>query len=365
MLNSILSLRQKALRIIKEEGWRSLYRKAIRKINLYRRGQPSMLKTTLFNPGDIMYYSNDTAGKWLEDNRNNFSNPFYILLNYLLILNKQLGNIAPVSCSDYENSFKEQCAIHNFPFEVGINPVHSKENIIEFIHEYDHAYLGKMINHVFIPLIRFLSDTRSAINLLDFGTGPTCGMYGEGGRFLFDIGKVNINRINFYGIDDLHKPQGAIFEKSTYRQCNILSFSPAEKFDLITGHHVLEHCYNWEDVIAHLSQLLKREGYLYMSFPRLGGFYDTAYRMMSPFDHCANFDIGMLTHFSKTVGLERCLLDVYTDPNGRFKWISNLYPELVNDEMADCFYNLCMNVDSKLLLGYHHYGHYVVFTKKY
>lgn len=301
--------------------------------------------------------------KWLRENRNNFSKPCYVLLRHLLDLDAQLKNAVPLSCSDYRNYFKERCVINGLPFEITSVAVEDKENITEFITAFDRAYAGKMIQHVFIALIKYLSDSRGQINLLDFGTGPTCGMFGEVGRFLFENGKVNIDGINFFGIDEVHKPRGAIFKKSTYRKCNILSFTPDEQFDLITGHHVLEHCNNWEDVITHLSKLLKQGGYLYLSFPRFGGFYDTTYRLMSPFDHCANFDIEMLRLFSEAKGLELCLADTYVDPNGRFAWISNLYPELVNSEIADCYYDLCVEIDSKLLLGYHHYGHYVVFRK--
>ena len=346
------ALAQKMLRIIRLEGWGSLFRKIKEKARIKN------VAAGLIKSGETIL-----PEKWLQENRNNFSNPFYVLLRHLVDLDAQLKNAAPLSCSDYRNYFKERCFINGLPFEITPVTVEDKKDITEFIAAFDHAYLGKMIQHVFIALIKYLSDSRGQINLLDFGTGSTCGMFGEGGRFLFENGKVNINSINFFGIDDLHKPQGAIFKKSTYRQCNILSFNPDERFDLITGHHVLEHCYNWEDVITHVSRLLKQGGYLYLSFPRFGGFYDTAYRLMSISDHCANFDVDKLAHFSKTVGLELCLSDVYVDPNGGFNWISNLYPDLVNRETADCFYNLCLRIDSKLPLGYHHYGHYVVFRK--
>jgi SAM-dependent methyltransferase len=191
----------------------------------------------------------------------------------------------------------------------------------------------------------------------------TCGMYGENGRFLFTGKNVDIDAVSFWGIDDMHEPSGSIFKRSEYRRCNILSFEPGEQFDLITGHHVLEHCHDWRSVIAYVSRLLKREGYLYLSFPRFGGFYDTVYRLMSPHDHRSDFDLNTLKNACRETGLEMCLSDIYVDPNGKFDWMCNIYPEFVNKEISDCFYNLCIAIDAKLPLGYHHYGYYVVFRK--
>lgn len=319
--------------------------------------------TSFLSRGGITHYPDDMAERWLRDNRNNFSSAFYILLKYLVSLNKQLKDVAPVSCDDYVNYFRERCFINNLPFEITFDPVNEEENIIEFINKFDHAYLGKMIWSVFISLIRFLVNQEGNINLLDFGSGQTCGMYGENGRFLFKEGNVNIDAVNFFAIDDIHEPHGAIFRSATYLKCNILSFPTEKRFDLITGHHVLEHCHNWEEVIRHVSKLLKHGGYLYLSFPRFGGFYDTVYRLMSPLDHCADFDLNMLKTFSESIGMEMCLSDIYVDPNSRFDWICNLYPDLMNKRMAVCFYDLCVSIDSKLLLGYHHYGYYVVFRK--
>ncbi|OGW44334.1 MAG: hypothetical protein A2Y66_05025 [Nitrospirae bacterium RBG_13_41_22] len=363
MYNTISAITQKALRVLKEEGWRSLYEKTIRKIKLHSLSKSPPRITSLSTVDETMHDHNDVAQRWLQDNRNNFNNPFYILFKHLLSLNKQIEHVPPISCGDYEDYFRKQYIVNNFPFEINFQPAIKTEPIIEFINEFDYTYLRKMIHSVYLSLIRFLVSLRGSINLLDFGTGPTCGLYGENYRFLFEQEKINIDSVRFVGIDAFHKPAGSIFHKSKYLKSDILSFDTLEKFDLITGHHVLEHCYNWEDVFRHMSTILKPEGYLYLSFPRFGGFYDTAYRLMATSDHCANFDITLLQSYSKKVGLEMCLRDIYIDPNFRFNWICNLYPNLVDRETADCFYNLCISIDSKLLLGYHHYGHYVIFKK--
>ena len=310
-----------------------------------------------------MKYPHDVAERWLRSNRDNFSNPFYLLLNFLLTLHKELACKNTISWDDYKQYFKERFFSNNFPFHVPFPSVPGHKDIKQFINAFDHAYLGRMVHGVFIALIKVLSDERKSMHLLDFGTGKTCGMYGKNGRFLFETGDVNIGAISFFGIDDLHKPRGSIFEHSTYKKSNILSFHPEVKFDLITGHHVLEHCYNWEEVLAHVSHLLKQDGYLYMSFPRFGGFYDTVYRLMSPLDHRAHFDIALLKSFSERVGLELCFSDNYVDPNSRFEWICALYPDLVDKKTADCFYDLCVDIDSKVFLSLHHYGYYVVFRK--
>ncbi|OHE55829.1 MAG: hypothetical protein A2Z47_11850 [Thermodesulfovibrio sp. RBG_19FT_COMBO_42_12] len=362
MVNSISSLARRALRVLHEEGWKTLYKKTKRKIKPYVTHEFTE-GIKVLESGVTMHYPDDVAEKWLRDNRNNFSNAFYILLKYLASLNKQLKDIAPVSCDDYVDYFRERYFINNFPFEITSDPVNEKENIIEFINKFDYAYLDKMICSVFISLIRFLVNLEGNINLLDFGSGQTCGMYGENGRFLFKEGNVNIDAVKFFAIDDIHEPHDSIFRSSTYLKCNILSFHTEKKFDIITGHHVLEHCHNWEDVVRHVSKLLKHGGYLYLSFPRFGGFYDTVYRLMSPLDHCANFDLNVLKSFSESIGLEMCLSDIYVDPNNRFDWIYSLHPKLTNKKIAAHFYDLCVNIDSKLLLGYHDYGHYVVFRK--
>jgi len=326
-------------------------------------GESIKARTGFFRRTEGMHYPNDQAEKWLADNRNNFDNPFYILLKYLLSLNEQLRDVIPVSCDDYKNYCRGRYYINNLPFAIDFQPVHEREDRIRFINEFDYAYLGKMIQSVFIGLIHFLVRRLGTVNLLDFGSGQTCGMYGENGRFLFKAGGVDIDAINFFGIDEIHKPGGAVFKRSTYLKCNILSFNTDVKFDLITGHHVLEHCSDWEDVLRHVSELLENGGYVYLSFPRFGGFYDTVYRLMSPLDHRANFDLDMLKSFAESIGLEMCLSDIYVDPNNRFDWIWNLYPELVSKEMAICFYDLCVSIDSRLLLGYHHYGHYTIFRR--
>ncbi len=357
------SLIRKSIITLKEEGLKSFYKKVKRWI-AYRNPVKSQKTAESFS-GKVRdkYNPYNMAQKWLSDNRKSFNNPFYMLLKYLVTFNEQIDDIEPVACSDYRNYFVKQYQVNNFPFKIISKSVDDREDIIQFISEFDHVYLAKMVQSVFIGLIEYLSRQRDSINLLDFGSGQTCGMYGENGRFLFTAGNVNINAVSFWAIDDLYEPTGSIFKNATYRKCNIVSFEPHAKYDLITGHHVLEHCYDWNTVVGHISGLLKKDGYLYVSLPRFGGFYDTAYRLMSPFDHCADFDLPKLKSTAERAGLEMCLSDIYVDPNSKFDWICSFYPELVNKEITDCFYDLCVSVDSKLLLGYHHYGYYIIFRK--
>src|SRR5208282_5897408 len=104
MINSILSLKLKVLRTIREEGWVSLCRKTLRKINrrIKRSGLKQPSPITDGEVVEVMQSSNDKAKRWLENNRNNYSNPFYMLLKYLLVLTEQLKDVVPVSCADYE-----------------------------------------------------------------------------------------------------------------------------------------------------------------------------------------------------------------------------------------------------------------------
>jgi len=363
MIDRILPYSRKAIRVIKQEGLKSLYRKIARKAQFYNHHEISEETKHFAVSGEILHEPAEHARRWLRDNIKKINIPFYILLQYLVMLDDQLKNVANIACSDYKNYFKDHCIAKDLPFEIPFQTIVEEDSIIKYINQFDHAYLHKMIHSVFISLVRFLVSRTGSINLLDVGTGPHCGMFGEKGRFLFEKGRVNMDGINFIGIDYLFKPSGAIFKNSVYLRSDILSFTTDKKFDLITGHHVLEHCHNWRDIIEHISNLLNKGGYLYLSFPRLGGFYDTAYRLMSSGDHCATFDVDLLTRFAESIGMEACLLDIYVDPNNRFDWICDLYPNLVSKAMANCFYALCVAIDAKLLLGYHHYGHYVVFTK--
>ncbi|MDQ7787761.1 MAG: methyltransferase domain-containing protein [Thermodesulfovibrionales bacterium] len=305
----------------------------------------------------------NSVRRMILENKEHLHNPFFILIRYLTDLDEQIAGVAPVSCAEYENYFRKNFLPGNFPLAIDPVSVKKQEDIIQFIDSYDRAHLWKMVSHVFIGLIGFLVSRRGKISLLDFGSGHTCGMYGENGRFLFTGKHVDTDAVTFWAIDELHEPSGAIFQKANYLKSNILSFNPGEKFDLITGHHVLEHCCDWQDVIEHVAGLLKEDGYLYLSFPRFGGFYDSVYRLISPHDHCADFSLETLKSTAGKNGLKECLVDVYVDPNGKFDWIPSIYPGLVSKQMSDCFYDLCIAIDSKLLIGYHHYGYYVVFRK--
>jgi hypothetical protein len=354
------NLTARSLKVIREQGFAGFLKKATGKLKI---SVPRPTRDPVAASGELRYPV-DMARRWLSDNRINYSNAVYVMVKHLVFLNEQLQSVRPVACREYRDYFMRQFMLSGFPFEVDTPAVEERPDIIDYINEYDRAHLSKMIKGVFIGLIRHLIAGRDSIGLLDFGSGQTCGMYGENGRFLFEEGDVDIDSVRFTAIDEVHKPSGAIFPNSSFSRCAVTSFSPEERLDLITGHHVLEHCFNWEDVIVHLSGLLREDGYLYLSFPRCGGFYDTTYRIMSGYDHCACFDLGMLQTVAETTGLQTCLSDVYVDPNTGFDWMFNIFEGLVSREMAACFYDLCVAVDARLLLGYHHYGHYIVFRKR-
>jgi len=308
-----------------------------------------------------MVNPNNMGKNWLQANKNNFGSPFYNLLNFLLTLHNSIENLEPISCRQYRQ-YLQVGFLNEMPFSITLPDVKEEEDIVSFINALDQAYLYQMINGAFVGLIRYLLQQKDNISLLDFGTGASCGLYGgQSGHTLFD--SIDTQHLHFVGIDNVHKPGGSVFNSSTYRKSDILSFTSDRKFDLITGHHVMEHCYNWEAVIKHLHLLLKKGGYAYLSFPRLGGFYDTTYRLMAPKDHCASFDLNSLQKCGETIGLKLCLAGAYLDPNFRFSWMGNLLPKLIDQEIADCFYSLCVSIDAKKLLGLHLYGNYVIFQK--
>jgi SAM-dependent methyltransferase len=350
---------QKVVRIFRDEGWNSLFFKLKKKLTLYKMQKASQNKP--IHTGIKMNYPFDMARNWLQSNKNNFGNPFYNLLNFLTTMHKGLESIDHVSCVRYQEYLQASCR-NELPFEIKLSSIPQEEDIIQFINAFDQAYIHKMIHAVFIGLIRYLTQQKKAISLLDFGTGASCGLYGhQYGEDLFK--NINKNRVQFVGIDDVHKPGGAVFDNSTYIKSNILSFKSNRKFDLITGHHVLEHCFDWEEVMAHISQLMEKGGYVYLSFPRFGGFYDTTYRLMSSLDHCANFRMETLKSTAEELGLKLCFTDIYVDPNFRFNWMCTLFPKLIDREIANCFYDLCVEIDAKKLLGLHLHGNYVVFQK--
>ena len=349
---------QKAVRILRDEGWTSLFFKIKKKLILYQMQKNS--QNLPIHRGIGINYPADMAKNWLQNNKNNFGSPFYNLLSFLITMHENLENIDPVSCLHYQKYLQANCR-NELPFEINLPSVLQEENIIRFINNFDQAYMHKMIHGVFIGLIQFLLQQQT-MHLLDFGTGTSCGLYSHRyGKDLFN--NVEKNRVHFVGIDDVHKPKGAVFNNAKYIKSKILSFRSNTKFDLITGHHVLEHCFNWEDVMAHLCQLLEKGGYIYLSFPCFGGFYDTTYRLMAPLDHCANFRMKSLKSTAEKLGLKLCFTDIYVDPNFRFNWMCTLYPKLIDSEIANCFYDLCVEIDAKKLLGLHLHGNYVIFQK--
>lgn len=215
MVNMITSLFRKASRVLKEKGLESLFQKTRKKIKLILitlQKLPDATADSRVTAKEAQSLQEKTAD-WLRGNRKSFNNQFYVLLNYLLSFNKQLKSISPVACEDYKNHFKQNGYIGNLPFEITFPDVKEKENIIEFINDFDRIYLDRMIYSVFIRLIRFMVQQREEINLLDFGAGSLCGMYGENGRFLFEAGNINIDSVNFYAIDDIHKPQGSFLKR--------------------------------------------------------------------------------------------------------------------------------------------------------
>jgi len=74
---------RQAWRVFRREGWKSLFAKAKKKAALYRLQNIPPEKTTFSTTGGTMDNPNDTVKNWLQDNRNNFGNPFYNLLNFL------------------------------------------------------------------------------------------------------------------------------------------------------------------------------------------------------------------------------------------------------------------------------------------
>ena len=85
--------------------------------------------TSFLSRGGITHYPDDMAERWLRDNRNNFSNAFYILLKYSVSLNKQLKGVAPISYNDYVNYFQERYFINNFPFEITFDSINKKKTL--------------------------------------------------------------------------------------------------------------------------------------------------------------------------------------------------------------------------------------------
>jgi SAM-dependent methyltransferase len=303
------------------------------------------------------------ARDWLRDHRSRFSSPFFTLLNLLAEMHRQCRGLPPVSCRAYREYLRAD-EVDELPFTVTAPPVAERDDILAYIADYDAAEFERMVRGTFIGLLRHQLENRERVALLDFGTGPTCGIYNKQFRDVLFV-DLDCDRICFTGIDSVHLPSGAVFRQAEYRRADIVSFAAGKRrFDLITGHHVLEHCYNWEAVMAELAGMLAVGGMLYLSFPRYGGFYDTVYRLLTPLDHCANFDMEALVTTAAAHGLVLQRAAAYVDPRSRFGWLCDLQPELIGRDIADAFYDLCVGIDARKLLGMHMYGHYVVFRKE-
>ncbi|MBN2232431.1 MAG: methyltransferase domain-containing protein [Deltaproteobacteria bacterium] len=356
---------QKVRRVFRTDGWPGLFSRARKRYDLYRLQAADRRRSSARGRGRRASAPDAAAlaAVWLDDNRSRFDCPFHVLLNFLGELHRQSAALPPVSCRRYRDCLAAG-AVDELPFAVARPPVAERDDdILAYIADYDEAEFRRMVHGTFVGLLRHQLENRETPALLDFGTGPACGMYNE--RYRDELfGDLDLDRVRFTGIDSVHRPAGAGFARAEYRKADIAAFAAERKFDLVTGHHVLEHCYRWEAVVGRIGELLAPGGWVYLSFPRYGGFYDTVYRLLTPLDHCASFDVELLATTAAAHGLVLKRAATYVDPRSRFGWLCEALPKLIERDIADAFYDLCVGIDARRLLGLHLYGHYVVFQKE-
>jgi len=165
------------------------------------------------------------------------------------------------------------------------------------------------------------------------------------------------------GIDKHVTPKDAVFRHAATVQSDLLEFESTEPFDLVTSHHVLEHCMDWRSVIRKTHRLLRPGGYAYLSYPAFGGFYDVTYRLLTRNDHVATYTNEEILQFAAGEGFDVVLSAPYVDPASRFKWLPVLN-ETVSAELQSHFYDLCVYVGARTRVFMHHYGHYLVLRKR-
>ncbi len=309
-------------------------------------------------------HADDSLDAWLDRNRSRVGDPFHVLVGMLRHARRDCRDFAPITKGEYDAHFRARTSGSGLPFQSPPPPELPLELSIEqFVNAYDAAHLDRMVRHHLLGLVRHIIGSRGRCDLLDYGTGPTCGLFGAAHRELHAQAGVDTSRVHFVGIDKHLTPKDPVFRHAVTRRVDLLELEVAEPFDLVTSHHVLEHCMDWRAVIRKTHRLLRPGGHAYLSYPTFGGFYDATYRLMTRNDHVATYTNDEILEFAGQEGFDVALSAPYVDPASRFNWLPAVN-EAVSAELQSHFYDQCVHVGLRTRMFMHHYGHYVVLRKQ-
>jgi len=167
--------------------------------------------------------------EWLERNRGQYRHPFFNLSGFVLHLYNSVKSSSYITY----NLYQEYMIRNNFNkmnFHVNEISVHH-DDIISFIYLYDQSHIQKMIHEIFLGLIKLLLSNNESIDFLDIGTGPTCGLYGKNFENIL-YRDIDLDRVNFVGIDNVYMPNESVFKNSLYIEKRIFFLSKVIKISI-------------------------------------------------------------------------------------------------------------------------------------
>ncbi len=318
-----------------------------------------------------MSESFDALSLWLEERREAFSHPFHVMAGMLRNVWLDVRESPPMAPGQYVDYFQKKTMEGGLPFpRVPLPEIPSDSAIEAFIGAYDLAHLIRMIRDHLYGLINHVIKVRSTCALLDYGAGAGCGLYGKEQEATLREYDLSIlqhvsdpGRVLFLAIDKFMTPADAVFPASRYQKADIQTFRHPAPFDLITAHHVLEHCFHWRTVIEKVHELLRVGGFFFLSFPTFCCFMDAAYRLMTRADHTATYTHEEILAHAEALGFKTLYSAPYVDPANRWAWLTRLEPEMIDDQLQSRCYDLAVQAGARAGLFFHHYGSYVIFKK--
>ncbi len=308
---------------------------------------------------------------WLEKNREAHAHPFHAMAGLLRNLWLETRTLPPMAPERYVDYFNTRSIVGDLPFlQVPLPTLSTGLPIEAFVQEYDLAHLIRMIRHHLYGLINHVIETRSTCTLLDYGAGAGCGLYGKEREAILREYDLSIlehvsdpGRVDFRAIDKFMTPGNAVFETSHYQKEDILTFRPPGRFDLITGHHVLEHCLDWRAMLAKAHELLRPGGFFYLSFPAFCCFSDALYRLLTKTDHVATYTRGEILDHADGLGFETLFSTPYVDPANRWSWLTRLESDRIDNELQSRCYDLAVQAGVRSHIFFHHFGWYILLKK--
>jgi len=122
----------------------------------------------------------ESLDTWLDRNRTRVGDPFHVLAGMLRHARRECRDLAPITKGEYDAHFQARTSGVGLPFQSPMPPEIPLELSLEqFVNAYDAAHLDRMVRHHLLGLLRHIIGSRGLCALLDYGTGPTCGLFGS------------------------------------------------------------------------------------------------------------------------------------------------------------------------------------------